>query len=236
MIEPLLLIPGMMCDARLYSPQITAFSASRPVQVTSVARGKTIREMAQAALDGAPAQFALAGLSMGGIVAMEVLRIAPERVTRIALMDTNSQAEISTVAAAREPEIVRAKAGRLNEVLDDMLPVGCFAPNPDRAEVRARVHTMGMRFGADVFIRQSRALQRRPDQQKTLRKIRVPALVLCGAHDTLTPPRRHEFMSELIPYAQLRIIENAGHIPTLEAPRETNAALAEWFRQPMVLR
>jgi pimeloyl-ACP methyl ester carboxylesterase len=95
---------------------------------------------------------------------------------------------------------------------------------------------MGMRFGADVFIRQSRALQRRPDQQKTLRKIRVPALVLCGAHDTLTPPRRHEFMSELIPYAQLRIIENAGHIPTLEAPRETNAALAEWFRQPMVLR
>ncbi len=236
MIEPLLLIPGLMCDARLFSPQVIEFSAERSVQVAAIGMGKTIVEMAKIALEQAPARFAVAGLGMGGTVAMEIARVAPERVTRIALMDTNSQSEMSTVAAAREPQIVRAKSGRFSEVLDEILPIDSLAPNPNRNDIRALLHSMGLRFGVEAFVRQSRAMQRRLDQQATLRKIRMPALVLCGKYDNLTPPRRHEFMSELIPYAQLKIIENAGHVPTIEAPYETNAALREWFKQPMVLR
>ncbi len=236
MAEPLLLIPGMMCDARLYTPQITEFSAERAVHIASYAKCETIGDMAQAVLDAAPAHFALAGLSMGGIIAMEVLRRAPERVTRVALMDTNSQSETPAVAAAREPQIVGVMAGRLAEVMTDVMRPEYLAVSSNRAEILALMQEMALAVGEGEFVRQSRALQRRPDQQKTLRKIRTPTLVLCGAEDKLTLPRRHEFMSELIPYATLRIIEGAGHVPTLEAPAATNAALREWLEAPLVLR
>lgn len=236
MAEPLLLIPGMMCDARLYTPQITEFSAQRAVHVASVTKCETIEEMAKKVLDSAPAHFALAGLSMGGMVAMEILHRAPERVTRVALMDTNSQSETPAIAASREPQIVGVMAGRLAEVMGDVMRPEYLAAGPRRNEILALTQQMAVVLGEGEFVRQSRALQRRPDQQKTLRKIRMPALVLCGAEDRLTLPRRHEFMSELIPYATLRIIDGAGHIPTLEAPEATNAALREWLDAPLVLR
>lgn len=236
MADPLLLIPGMMCDARVFTPQITEFSTERAVQIASISGCETIEQMAQKALDGAPAQFALAGLSMGAMVAMEMLHRAPERVTRVALMDTNSQSETPAIAAAREPQIVGVMAGRLAEVMTDVIRPEYLAEGPKRADILALVQDMAMALGEGEFVRHSRALQRRPDQQKTLRKIRMPALVLCGAEDKLTLPRRHEFMSELIPYATLRIIDGAGHLPTLEAPEATNAALREWLNAPLVLR
>lgn len=236
MADPLLLIPGMMCDARVFTPQITEFSTERAVQIASISGCETIEKMAQKALDSAPAQFALAGLSMGAMVAMEMLHRAPERVTRVALMDTNSQSETPAIAAAREPQIVGVMAGRLAEVMTDVIRPEYLAEGPKRADILALVQDMAMALGEGEFVRHSRALQRRPDQQKTLRKIRMPALVLCGAEDTLTLPRRHEFMSELIPYATLRIIDGAGHLPTLEAPEATNAALREWLNAPLVLR
>lgn len=236
MADPLLLIPGMMSDARLFTPQIEEFSAERAVHIASLANCETIEEMAQSVLDAAPKNFALAGLSMGGIVAMEILRRAPERVGRIALMSTNSQAETPAVAASREPQIVGVLAGRLTEVMQDVMRPEYLASSSNRAEILALMQEMALALGEGEFMRQSRALQRRPDQQKTLRKIRVPTLILCGAEDTLTLPRRHQFMSELIPYATLRIIENAGHVPTIEAPEATNAALREWLEAPLVLR
>ena len=236
MAEPLLLIPGMMCDARVYSPQIAEFSIERAVHIASLAKCETIGDMAQSVLDSAPEHFALAGLSMGGMVAMEVLRRAPQRVTRVALMDTNSQSETPAIAASREPQIVGVLAGRLAEVMTDVMRPDYLAESPKRAEILSLVQDMALAIGEGDFVRQSRALQRRPDQQKTLRKIRMPTLVLCGAQDTLTLPRRHQFMSELIPYATLRIIDDAGHVPTLEAPEATNAALREWLEAPLVLR
>ena len=236
MNEPLVLMPGMMCDARLFLPQITAFSADRAVQVANITQGEKIEVMAEAVLKDAPEKFALAGLSMGAIVAMEVQRRAPERVTRIALMDTNSQAETPPVAAMREPQIVGARTGRLAEVMRDVMRPEFLAPGPRRHEVLDLMQQMAMDLGPEVFVRQSRALQRRPDQQKTLRKLRVPALVLCGEHDGLTPVRRHDFMAGLIPYATLNIIPDAGHIPTLEQPDATTAALRHWLGAPLVLR
>lgn len=236
MNEPLVLVPGLMCDARLYAPQIEALSRERSVMVACTTRGERIEEIASDILMACPAKFALAGLSMGGIIAMEILRRAPERVTRIALMDTNAQAETPQTAAGYEPMIVGVKAGRLDEVMRGFMKPDYLAPGPARVEVMAQMAEMARDLGPEVFIRQVRALQRRRDQQATLRKCKVPALVMCGAHDQLTPLKRHEFMAELIPYAKLRVIKDAGHVPTLETPEATLEALREWMGQPYVLQ
>jgi len=236
MAEPLVFLPGMMCDARLFGPQIAELSADHCVMVAPVTQGERIEEIASGLLDQLPARFALAGLSMGGIVAMELLRRAPDRITRIALMDTNPLAETPTVAAAREPQIVGVRTGRLEQVMRDEMKPHYLAPGPHRAEVLELVMDMALALGADTFVRQSRALQRRRDQQGTLRKCKVPTLVLCGAHDALCPVKRHTFMAELIPYAKLIVLENAGHLPTLETPAETTQALRDWLKQPLILQ
>ncbi|MEM9638640.1 MAG: alpha/beta fold hydrolase [Pseudomonadota bacterium] len=236
MAEPLVFLPGLMCDARLFGPQIAALSSDTSVMVAPVTQGERIEEIASGLLDQMPSRFALAGLSMGGIVAMEILRRAPDRVTRIALMDTNPLAETPQVAAAREPQIVAARTGRMLDVMREEMKPNYLAPGPHKQSVLDLVMDMADALGPEVFVRQSRALQRRRDQQSTLRKCKVPALVLCGAHDALCPVKRHEFMSELIPYATLRVLEHAGHLPTLEQPDETTQALRDWMKLPLVLR
>ncbi|WP_299676888.1 alpha/beta fold hydrolase [uncultured Roseobacter sp.] len=236
MAEPLVFLPGLMCDARLFGPQIAELSADTAVMVAPITQGERVEEIASGLLDQLPARFALAGLSMGGIVAMEILRRAPDRVSRIALMDTNPLAETPQVAAAREPQIVAARTGRMLEVMREEMKPNYLAPGPQRQDVLDLVMDMADALGPKVFVRQSRALQRRRDQQSTLRKCKVPALVLCGAHDALCPVKRHESMSELIPYATLRVLEHSGHLPTLEQPTETTQALRDWMRQPLVLR
>jgi pimeloyl-ACP methyl ester carboxylesterase len=236
MIEPIVFLPGMMCDARLFEPQIRAFSATHPVMVAPITHGQRVEEIASGLLPLLPQKFALAGLSMGGIVAMEVLRRAPERVTRVALMDTNCLAETPQVAANREPQIVKVRSGKLTEVMRDELKPNYLAPGPRRPTVLQTVMDMAHTLGPEAFVHQSRALQRRRDQQSTLRKIKQPALVLCGAHDALCPVKRHTFMAELIPHARLVVLDDAGHLPTLETPDETNDALWDWLHQPYVLR
>ncbi len=236
MSEPLVLLPGMMCDARLFGPQIAELSSEMPVMTAPVTQGERVEEIASALLPLLPQKFALAGLSFGGIVAMEILRRAPDRVTRIALLDTNPLAETPQSSAAYEPLIVSAKAGQLEKVIETFMQPDYLAPGPQRADILGIVKEMGLYLGPDVFIRQVRALQRRRDQQSTLRKCKVPALVMCGEHDKLTPVKRHTFMAELIPYAELKVLEGAGHLPTLEQPAATTAALRDWMRQPYVLQ
>ncbi len=236
MKEPVVFLPGMMCDARLFGPQIAELSSDRAVTCAPISQGERIEEIASELLAVLPAKFALAGLSMGGIVAMEILRRAPERVTRLALMDTNPLPETPQVAAAREPQIIGARSGRLMEVMRDEMKPNYLAPGPQRVDVLNLVMDMAAIMGPEVFVRQSRALQRRRDQQSTLRKCKVPALVLCGEHDVLCPVKRHSFMAELIPYAALKVISNAGHLPTLENPGATTEALIEWLAQPFVLQ
>jgi len=220
----------------VFGPQIDDLSRDFTLQVAQVTKGESIREMAAEAVYHAPPRFALAGISMGGIVAMEILRRVPERVTRIALISTTPLPETPEQAAWREPQIVKAQSGSFGEALRGALPVDNLAPGPGRAQVLAMLDAMAADIGVAAFIRQSRALQRRPDAQKVLRTTRAPALVLCGAHDKLTPVKRHSFMAELIPYAELAIIEEAGHLPTLESPEKVSLALRAWMDLPMVLR
>jgi len=229
--EPLVLVPGTMCDARLFAPQVARFSAERAVHVACVAQHNRIEEMASDLLTSAPQRFALAGHGMGGIVAMEVLRRAPDRVSRVALMDTNPLAETPEMAAAREPQMARVKAGKLEDVMGEEMKPAYLAPGPGRPAVLRTMMDMALSLGPDVFLRQSRALQRRRDQQATLARTRVPALILCGEHDSLCPIQRHEVMAELMPAAGLVVIENAGHLPTLENPDETGDALADWLHR-----
>ena len=235
MAETLLLLAGMMCDARVFSDQILGFDDLCAVQLVPVWNDGSVTAMARGVLEGAPQRFALAGHGLGGLVALDILRQAPGRVTRVALMGCTPLAETPQEAAAREPRIVAAQAGQLERALREEFPTGCFAPGPDRALMQDAMVEMGLRLGPEVFVRQSRALQRRPDQQKVLRQLRAPALVICGAHDTLTPPRRHEFMAGLIPHATLEVIGEAGHMPLLETPEAVTEALRRWMSAPFRL-
>jgi pimeloyl-ACP methyl ester carboxylesterase len=229
MIEPVVLLPGMMCDARFWWPQISHFGTRRAVHLPPMTTADTISGIAAVVLEAAPAKFALAGHYMGGAVAMEVIRRAPDRVTRLALMDTNPLSETPQVAALRDPQMARAKSGRFIEVMRDEIKPADLWPGPAQAGVLEIVMNMARSLGPDVYVRQSRAMQRRPDQQGTLRRVSVPTLVLCGEHDAICPLRRHEFMAGLIPGAVLRVIPGAGHLPTLEAPGPTIKALEEWL-------
>jgi pimeloyl-ACP methyl ester carboxylesterase len=231
MKEPLVLLPGMMCDARLFGPQIDAFSHERAVMIAPLGGHDTVAAIAKEVLNSAPAKFALAGLSMGGIVAMEVVRQAPARVTRLALLDTNPKPESDTVAQMREPQIAKVLDGQLRAVMRDEMKPNYLTDGPNMGQILDICMAMAETLGPAVFVRQSRALQTRPDQQETLRDVRVPSLILCGEDDTLCPPHRHTLMRDLIPDATLTVIEQAGHLPTLEQPDATNKALAEWLTQ-----
>lgn len=228
-LEPLVLLPGMMCDARVFAPQIEALSAYLPVTVAPLLGGDRIEAIAAHILNMLPERFALAGLSMGGIIALEILRRAPDRVSRLCLMDTTPLAETPAQAAEREPMIVAARTGRLEEMLAKALPADCLAPGPGRLEVLNTVRQMGMHLGSDLFVAQSRALQRRMDQQGVARRCHVPTLILCGEYDRLTPVKRHEFLADLIPHAELEVISGAGHLPVLEQPEAVNRALLHWL-------
>lgn len=232
MIEPLVLLPEMMCDARLFEPQINHLSRRRAVTVAPISLGERIEEIASSLLDQLPRRFALAGSGMGGVVALELIRRAPDRVSRICLIATDAQADTPRTAAAREEMLVAAKMGRLDEVMRRIISSNTLAPGPRRIPILNDLVAMALDHGPEVFERQIRALQRRPDQQGELRRIKVPTLVLCGAHDTLTPLRKHTFMSELIPGADLKVLDEAGHLPTLEAPDFVNDALTDWLSAP----
>ena len=228
---PLVLLPGMMCDARLFGPQIAAFSAERPIYLGTLTRHETMLALAAEVLSHAPPHFALAGLSMGGIVAMEMLRQAPERVERLALLDTNPLAEPPAVRARREPQIARALAGGLARVMREEMKPNYLAGGIHDPAILNVCMEMALSLGPEVFARQSRALATRPDQQDTLRRSCGPTLILVGEDDRLCPRDRHELMHALAPRSRLVVIAAAGHLPTLEQPEETNAALSRWLAE-----
>nr|WP_244314073.1 alpha/beta fold hydrolase [Roseibium denhamense] len=220
-----------MCDARLFGPQIAAFSGQRAVHLGPLTGHDTVEDLAADVLASAPPVFALAGLSMGGIVAMEVARQAPERIDRIALLDTNPRAELDDVRARRLPQIEKVRRGGLKEVMRDELKPNYLANGPLRQDVLNTCMEMALDLGPEVFERQSRALAARPDQQETLRGLSCPALVLMGREDRLCPLDRHELMHDLLQDSVLEIIGNAGHLPTLEQPVAVNAAFQTWLER-----
>lgn len=235
MAEAVVLIPGVMADARVFQHQITALTASRAVMVAPPVIGERVEEMASALLDALPVRSAVAGAGLGGVVALEIVRRAPERVNRLALIATDPQADTPAIAADRELWVARARAGRLDEVVSQVLPPERLAPGAGRIEAQGLSGQMAADLGAEIFVRQMRALQRRRDYQGVMRRIAIPTMLIGGELDSVITPKRLAFMTELIPKAVQRVIPEAGHLPMIEAPEAATDALHDWLAQPLVL-
>jgi len=234
--EPILVLPGLLSDARVFLPQIVHLGARHPLHVVLPTAGDSVEQMSEAILATAPPSFALIGHGLGGDVALDILRRENGRATRAVLISTDPLAEPPATAAAREARMVAAKAGRLREVVGQEYPDTCLAPSEWRDEIAALLRDMAINLGEGVFLRQSRALQRRPDQQKTLRRVKLPILFIAGAEDTLVPVRRQDFAAQLAPYGSLQVIAGAGHLPMLEQPEAVTQAIETFLKGPMMLR
>ncbi len=228
--DAVLYLPGMMCDERLWRPQTSALLY--PAVHADASVGQSIGEMASNALEAAPERFAMVGLSMGGIVAFEIWRQAPERVTHVALLDTNPHADAPERRSTRMRQIEDVLAGELREIaIEQLKPLYLAAANRNNESLLELLLDMALDQGPEVFERQSLALRDRVDSVATLDTIDCPALVLCGAEDTLCPVEYHELMADRIPHATLQVIDDCGHIASLEQPDLVTQALHELLEQ-----
>ncbi len=214
-----------MCDRRLWQPQVEALHVHAFFADTT--RHDNFEDMARHLLDSAPTSFALAGLSMGGILAFEIWRQAPERITHLALIDTNPYADTEQKRQTRLEQIQIAMQGGLREMaVESLKPMYLAEVNRDNDEILNTVLDMALDLGPEVFQQQSVALRERRDSVATLDTIDCPTAVVCGEEDRLCPVELHELMAARIPNANLTVARNCGHLATLEQPQVVNEALA----------
>jgi pimeloyl-ACP methyl ester carboxylesterase len=226
--EPLLLIPGLNCTARLYSAQVAALGARRTVAVADHTGAATMADVATAILADAPPRFALAGLSMGGYIAFEMWRQAPSRVARLALLDTQARPDTEDAKEMRRRTIDVAR-DRFDTIPDLQIPRLLADESLANSAFTDVVRQMSAETGPDAFIRQMTAIIDRIDSRPTLSSISVPTLVLVGAGDKITPPDLAREMADGIAGAELVVIPGAGHLPTIEAPDAATEALKAWL-------
>jgi pimeloyl-ACP methyl ester carboxylesterase len=227
---PLLLLSGLLCDARLWRDPLAALADAVDPFVADLTRDDDFEAMARRALDHMPERFAMAALSMGGYVAFATLRIAPERVTRLVLFDTSARPDDDTQARRRRGLMALARGGHFRGVTPRLIPQLLHPANVGDTALVAEVMAMAERVGREAFIRQQTAILRRPDSRPELARIAAPTLVCIGEADQMTPLDRAEEIAAGIPGAALRIIPGAGHLPPMEAPAATAALLREWLR------
>ena len=226
---PLVLVPGLLCTRALWEAQLTGLADVAHMSVADHTRHDTMTGIAESILAAAPSRFALAGLSMGGYIAFEVMRLAPERVTRLALLDTGSRNDTPERSAMRRELIAAAEKEGTRAVQERLLPVLIHkARLPDKPLVDA-VLQMGHDMGVDAFRRQQMALIGRPDSRPKLASIACPTLVLVGREDALTPLELSQEMASGIPKAKLEVIADCGHLSTMERPQPVNNALRSWL-------
>jgi pimeloyl-ACP methyl ester carboxylesterase len=227
---PIVLIPGLNCSARLYAEQVPALWRFGPVEIADHTRDSTMDAIAARILADAPPRFALAGLSMGGYLALTIVRQAPERVQKLALLDTSARPETPEQSARRKPQIALAESGRFAEVPALQFPFFVHRSRQGDEALRARVRRMAEETGAQVFLRQQQAIMTRADARPLLAAIKCPTLVLVGDGDALTPPDLSREVAEGISGSRLIIVPDCGHLSTMEQP-EVNKALVEWMTE-----
>jgi pimeloyl-ACP methyl ester carboxylesterase len=226
---PILLVPGLGCSARLYAGQIPALWRLGKVAIANHTNADTLAGIAKSILDNAPPRFHLAGMSMGGYIAFEILRQAPERVARLALIDTASRADTAEQTERRKKLIAMAEQDRLTLVNEVLWPLLVHESRATDRDLRTTVDQMLFEVGAAAFIRQQQALISRPDSRPGFAAIRSPTLVIVGDSDRLTPPELSVEMTQGIHGAVLEIIADCGHHSTLERPERVTKLLVEWF-------
>jgi pimeloyl-ACP methyl ester carboxylesterase len=225
----LVLLPGLLCDAALWEPQRDRFGRRFEILIADLTQDETVGDMARRVLAAAPPRFALAGLSMGGYVAQEILRQAPERVERVALLDTSARADTPEQTSRRRGLIALAQTGKFKGVTPRLLPLLLHPLHLDDKRMTGIVMAMAERIGQAAFLRQQRAILSRPDSRPDLAQIRCPALALCGRNDALTPVALSEEIAAGIPGAELVVLEDCGHLSTIEQPDAVNAAFETWL-------
>ncbi|MGJ5024956.1 alpha/beta fold hydrolase [Bradyrhizobium oligotrophicum] len=227
---PLVLVPGLISSPRIYAPVIPALWRLGPVMVANHVRDDSMAAIARRILSEAPPRFALAGHSMGGYIALEIMRQAPERVGRLALINTQARPDRPEASARRRTMITRAKEGDYHGVVDELFSGFVHPSRQDDPRLRQLVHDMAEEVGVIGFIRQLTAIMSRPDSRPTLTAIRCPTLVLTSDTDNTIPNSLSKEMADGIDGSWLVVLENCGHLPQPEQPEETAQALMEWLR------
>lgn len=220
---PLVLLPGAMCDHRLFAGQLHALGPG--VMVGDLTRSDSIEQMARDVLDAAPERFAVAGLSLGGIVAAEIAHQAPERLHGLALLDTNLAMPDGRQLAQRAQWAHRVRAGEFARVIAEDL----VFPMTSKTEHHGVVFDMAYRTGATTFLQQNEALLHRRDRRQDLASITAPTLVACGREDVICPPHIHRDLAARIPGAELIEVDGAGHLATIDQPKALTSAIEHWL-------
>jgi pimeloyl-ACP methyl ester carboxylesterase len=226
---PIVLVPGLNCSARLYAPQIPELWRFGPVTVADHTRDDTMAAIAARILAEAPPRFAYVGLSMGGYIAFEIMRQAPERVVKLALLDTSARADVSEITELRSRRITLAETGRFDEVIEETWgPL--VHPIFRTGGTHKAIHVAMCRdVGPEAYARQQKACRSRIDSRPSLGAIRCPTLVLVGAQDEPTPPHLADEIAAAIAGARLVKVPECGHLSTIERPEAVNEQLLAWL-------
>lgn len=225
----LVLLPGLVNDSRLWQHQASGLADIAHVSVGDLTNGHTIAEMAADVLARAPTgQFALAGLSMGGYVALEIMRQVPERILALALLDTSARPDTPTALENRSTAIEQAE-NNYQAVIEELMPKQLHPVHMEDTEMVSMITDMAMSLGNKTFIRQQKAIAGRIDSLPFLQHIKCPTLVLCGREDAITPIGLHQEMVTEIEGSGLIIVDNCGHLSALEQPTRVNEALTQWL-------
>jgi len=226
----LVLIPGLLCDRQLWQHQVQALSDVADIWIADHTRAETMAGVARDVLEDAPyARFALAGLSLGGYVAMEIMRQAPQRVSRLALLDTAAGAETAEQTERRMALISLVGRGQFERVTEMLLPMLIHRDRQSERTLTDTVKSMARNIGKEAFVRQQHAIMSRADSRGLLPRIDSTTLVLCGRQDELTPLARHQEIAAGIKGAMLEVVEDCGHLSTLEKPEAVSAAMRRWL-------
>ncbi len=229
--EPIVFVPGLLCTGGLFASQLAALSPHHACSVADHTTADTLPLIARHILDLAPPKFALAGLSMGGYIAFEMLRQAPQRVTRLALLDSNARADRPDQVKTRHILMGAARSIGVRSVQGMLLRL---LIHPDRLADRAltdQILLMADGIGVNAFIRQQLAILGRPDNRPFLAEIKCPTVIIVGQQDALTPVKVAEEMHAAIAGSRLEVIPECGHLATMEAPEAVSAILARWLAE-----
>ena len=226
---PIILVPGLNCSPRLYAEQIPALWQFGPVTIADHRGDETMAGIARQILGDAPPRFALAGLSMGGYVALAIMREAPDRVARLALLDTGARADTPEQAERRKLQIEMALSSRFAEIPDLQWPFLVHKNRQNDEVLKRIVRLMAEETGPEAFARQQRAIMTRPDSRAMLAAILCPTLVLVGEGDQLTPPELAREMASLVAGSRLVVVPDCGHLSAIERPAAVTQALVEWM-------